>query len=447
MRYILRSFIPLSLCILVVEGFSVTVGTATQCGPLAISWSGGQAPYEVMVFPAFSVPLFYSVPSTAYSGNKGSYTISQLSLPQGTPFVLTMSDATGFATGGTSSVIVVGSPTTSSCNTTSPYIPYTFSLSPNTPQQCASSVFSAYQGAALPVTFWGLIPGGESFVLQAGVSASSYSWVTDVPAGTSIMFSMIDAENKSGGTSQIEVVEPSGDSSCLNSTSPSSTPTVPQSSSSASATVTAPPSQGGSSNPSKLSTASIIGVAAGGVVALAALAFLGLCVARRRRGRRSMYTPDTQRNAPLLGDLPPEPNTTPPPSAPYRDRFQSSVPLDTATSPTPLLSSLGAYDSASASTPSPPSSSIMAPAGGRKGPMTVLTPARYIVHTDAEDTGSEVIELPPQYSERQVPGSQPAPQRPMSSISEYGGPTDLAYASDAFQDQPSLSYPRRRPPL
>lgn len=355
--------------------------------------------------------------------------------------MLTMSDSTGFATGGTSNLITVGSPTgTSTCNTTPPSIPYTFSLSPNTPQQCASTVFSEYQSAVLPVTFWGLIPGGESFVIQAGVSASSYSWIADVPAGTSIIFSMIDAENKSGGTSQIEVVEPSGDSSCLSSHSPSSTSSVPQSSSSASS-----PSQTGSSTPSKFSTATIIGVAAGGVVALAALVFLGLCLARRRRKKRPMYTLDTPRRAPLLGDLHPEPNNfTPQNGIPYRDRVQSSVPLDTATSPTPLLSSLGTYDSpsASTSTPSPPNSSIMASSGGRKGPMTVLTPARYIVHTDAEDTGAEVIELPPQYSERQVPGLQP---RPMSSISEYG-PTDLAYASDAFQDQPSLSYPRRRPP-
>jgi len=252
------------------------------------------------------------------------------------------------------------------------------------------------------------------------------------------MFSMIDAENKSGGTSQIQVVESSGDSSCLSSNSPSSTPSVPQSSPSASSL-----SQTGSSTPSKFSTATIIGVAAGGVVALAALVFLGLCLARRRRKKRPMYTLDTPRRAPLLGDLHPEPNiSTPQNGILYRDRVQSSVPLDTTTSPTPLLS--GTYDSpsASTSTPSPPNSSIMASSGGRKGPMTVLTPACYIMHTDAEDTGAEVIELPPQYSERQVPGSQP---RPMSSISEYG-PTDLAYASDAFQDQPSLSYPRRRPP-
>lgn len=52
--------------------------------------------------------------------------------------MLTMSDSTGFATGGTSNLITVGSPTgTSTCNTTPPSIPYTFSLSPNTPQQCA----------------------------------------------------------------------------------------------------------------------------------------------------------------------------------------------------------------------------------------------------------------------------------------------------------------------
>ncbi|KAL4069669.1 hypothetical protein V8B97DRAFT_609936 [Scleroderma yunnanense] len=430
--HVLLSFVPLSWSILVVEAFSVTVGTATQCSPLAISWSGGQGPFEVMVFPVFSVPIFYSVPSTAYSGNKGSYTISQLPLPQGTQFVLTMSDSTGFATGGTSDLITVGGPSSSNCNTTSPSLPYFFSVSPSSPQQCASSTFFGYQGAVLPVTVWGIIPGGQSFVVQAGVSTANCSWTTDVPAGTSIIFSVIDADNRTGGTSGLEVVQP-GDSSCLNSNSPSSTPSVPQSSTpTAFTTTSASPSQTSSNTPSKISTATIIGVAAGGVVALAALAFLGLFLARKGRARSPMYSLATQRDMPLLHSDD-DPNTPRHPRGlPYQDHVQAFPPPDSATSPPTSRFPQGTHSSLPTSSPSPPSTSVMASSGRGKG-MTVLTPARYIVHTDAEDAGAEVIELPPQYSERQVPGPQSSQLRPMSSVSAYG-PTDLAYASDAFMD-------------
>ncbi|KJA29411.1 hypothetical protein HYPSUDRAFT_516676 [Hypholoma sublateritium FD-334 SS-4] len=53
--------------------------------------------------------------------------------------------------------------------------------------------------------------------------------------------------------------------------------------------------------------------------------------------------------------------------------------------------------------------------------MTAYKPSRYILHTDVEDAlpptveDEEVIELPPQYSERRVPGSAPPPIPPSSA--------------------------------
>lgn len=243
---------------------------------------------------------------------------------------------------------------------------------------------------------------------------------------------MIDANNRTGGSSALEIVGASGDSSCLNSQSPSSTASGSQSSASGSAS-SSPPS-------SKVSTATIIGVVVGGVVALAALVFLGLFIARKRRKNRPRYM-DPPRNATLLSPDEFHPGPTRQQSMPYGDHAQSSVPLNAM-----LLSSSsqGTYSPLPTSSPSP-GSSMMASSGRGKGPMTVLTPTRFIVHTDVDDTGEEVIELPPQYSERRVPGTQPEPLRPMSSVSEYAS-TDMAYASDAFQDQPSYSYSGRRPP-
>lgn len=85
---------------------------------------------------AFNIPRNISVPSTAFSNNQGSYQISPIPFINGTEFLLTMSDATGFGTGGTSELLTVGEPVGSaSCNTTNPTLVYSFSL-PSSLQQC-----------------------------------------------------------------------------------------------------------------------------------------------------------------------------------------------------------------------------------------------------------------------------------------------------------------------
>ncbi|KIO08339.1 hypothetical protein M404DRAFT_997272 [Pisolithus tinctorius Marx 270] len=466
---LLRSIFILFPPILMAKAFSVSVGTAAECASFTVSWTGGQSPFQISIFPVFDVPRFYSVPSSAYNGNQGSYTISQLPLGQGTKFVLTVSDATGFGTGGATDVIQVAESTSSSsCNTTTPALSYTYNL-PSSLQQCAPYVFNGYQGAALPVTFVGLIPGGEAFVLQSGVATSSYTWTTNVQAGTSIIFSMLDAQNRTGGSSDLETVQLSNDASCLSSTSPSSTASIPQSSQSGSSSPSTSPT--GSSS-TKISTATIIGIAGGGVVALAALVFLGLFLIRKRRRNYSMYSLATPRNAPLLhssGDLHHDPDT--PMNAtvypfPYqRDHARSFVPSgqttpsmshrapqDTHSLPRTLTSlqgdsSIGAHSPNSAPYSDTGMSSVPSSARG-KGSMTVMSaPTRFIIHTDAEDVppaAPQVIELPPQYSERPGSGLQQSQSRPLSSGTEYGD-TELAYASNAMDPNSDFRQPHSPP--
>ncbi|KIO00373.1 hypothetical protein M404DRAFT_1003826 [Pisolithus tinctorius Marx 270] len=117
--HLLRPISFLSLPIWTAKA-SVSVGTATECGPLTVSWTGGQSPFGIFIFPVNYSSTWHTVPSSAYSGNQGNYTISQLSLPQGQQFVLSMYDEAGFITGGTSDLLQVAGPTNgSSCNTTS----------------------------------------------------------------------------------------------------------------------------------------------------------------------------------------------------------------------------------------------------------------------------------------------------------------------------------------
>ncbi|KAI5999854.1 hypothetical protein F5J12DRAFT_895097 [Pisolithus orientalis] len=366
------------------KAFSVSVGTASECAPFTVSWTGGQSPFQIAIFPADDPPSFYTATSSPY-------TISQLLLPQGTQFVVTMSDATGFATGGTTDLITVAGPSSgSSCNTTFPTLSYYFSDTSLPFQQCGPFEFNGYQGAILPVTFLAIIPGGESSILASGVTTTTYTWTADVQAGTSIIFSMLDAENNTGGCSLVQIVGGSNDASCLSSNSPSSTASIPQASQSGSSS----PSQTSSGSSTTLSVAAIAGIAVGGVVALAALAILLLCFMRRRRRNDVTYSTPMPSNSPPLHS-----EVTPYPSSFLRsDQTISGMthlaPQDTSNLPRASTS----YNDTSVSSapPSPPG----------KGSTIVMTPSgstRYIVHTDIEDashTASQVIELPPQYSER-----------------------------------------------
>lgn len=83
----------------------------------------------------YGIPLNISIPSSAVSNKKGVIS-TQLAMPKGSKFLLTMSDGTGFGSGGTSQILTVGpSVTGASCNTTDPGTEFTYEL-PSALQQC-----------------------------------------------------------------------------------------------------------------------------------------------------------------------------------------------------------------------------------------------------------------------------------------------------------------------
>ncbi|KAF8846315.1 hypothetical protein BDN67DRAFT_1019991 [Paxillus ammoniavirescens] len=486
----LRSLLWFASYLSTARAFSVTVGSPTQCGPLTVTWTGGQAPFEIILTPAYNVPRTVVVPSTAFSNNQGSYQISQLPLTNGTRFLLTMSDATGFGTGGTTNLLTVASQVGgASCDTSAPTLAFDFSL-PSSLQQCSPYVFDAYNGATLPVTITGFIPGGDSFVLHPDPTATSYSWTANIAAGTSVIFALTDAQGRTGGSSDLELVALSNDASCLGASSPSSTGSATPSSTSASTTITSPtPSQTQTSS-SGVSIAAIAGTAAGALIAVAALVTLVLfCIKRRRYGRSphglpparisrrvnsmdldvgptdfqhtavypfpyqtdsvarlappigpgsatpSSFFPETSSVHPSVPSVHPDPYNFPP--SPHTHQQHSR-----ATSNTESFLGFGETTNSS-----------MSSSGRRKAAMAGMTnhqvPARFIVHTDAADVipanDAEVVELPPQYSERLRSAAPVVQQRPMSTATQYSS-TDLAYAPGSYVDEPSQATPHP-PPL
>ncbi|KIO00372.1 hypothetical protein M404DRAFT_1003823 [Pisolithus tinctorius Marx 270] len=320
--HLLRSILFLSLPIWMAKA-SMSVGTATECGPLAVSWTGGQNFLWIFIFSVNYSSTWYPVPSSAYNGNKGNYTIPQLPLSQGQQFVLSVYDEAGFITGSTSDLLQVEGPTDgSSCNTTSSQT-FSFSLAL---QPCGPYVFNDYQGAVLPVSIMAIVPGGESIILSSNVTTTSYNWTADVQAGASIIFSMLDADSNSGGCSLLQAVDDTSYASgepfvsttnlsvsgetfggvsfasvlpsplTLSLTTSTSTSQTGSSPTSTSQTGSSPMSttQTGSGSSTTLSSAAIAGVVGGVVVILFVLVIYCLCLRRRKRKDSSTYpTPTT----------------------------------------------------------------------------------------------------------------------------------------------------------
>lgn len=148
----------------------------------------------------YNIPRNISVPSTAFNNTQGSYQISSIPFLGGTQFLLAMSDASGFGTGGISNLLTVGAPVGSaSCNTSNPSLPFSFSL-PSSLQQCkyvenltpsirethlagiSPYTFDDYDGAVLPITIT-VSPVGHS-ILPLFISLlhiGTHSWWRILP--------------------------------------------------------------------------------------------------------------------------------------------------------------------------------------------------------------------------------------------------------------------------
>jgi len=437
------------------HAFLFTVGTPTQCDVLAISWTDGTPPFQLLVTPVFGVSRNLSIPQDAFQNTQGSFSF-QVVFAAGQKFLLTMSDATGFGSGGSTGLLVVGSSQGGTCNVTSPAPAFDFELN-SALQQCRPYTISGYSAAVQPVTFIGIVPGGTSVVLNLPLASGSFDWNADVVQGTSMIFLMVDAVGASGGSSDIKIVGASDDSGCLNNLSPSSTPAASTSSTispSVSSSTSGPSTTSSATSNKGVSIAAVAGGVVGAVIFLASVITLGLFFLRKRRdtwgtgsssfrqSRRTRskvdltYDPGFAQNThPYASDLATPILSSRPfsDSNPYFDepshlqypprhllpsQHSQSTPLSHQSHllPNSDTNSFDPYPHSEA-----PQSTIVRPfvnpPTARESMSTVqrkaalagtsahTLPSRFIVHTDVEDvpTPNEIIELPPQYSDRRSP--------------------------------------------
>ncbi|PFH50812.1 hypothetical protein AMATHDRAFT_60460 [Amanita thiersii Skay4041] len=461
--------------------FSFTPGNPTQCDDLSLTWEGGTPPFQLLIIPVFGVPRNITVPPAAFSNGKGSFS-TQLALSEKQTFMITMSDAQGFATGGTTDVLTVGPPSKGGkCDTKGPSISFPFQLN-SALQQCRPFRVDGYNQAVQPVSFYGVIPNGQSFEVHPPSGTQVFDWTANVAAGTSIVFFMVDGQGRQGGSSDVRKVGITDDMTCLNGNSPSSTsgptstkhPTTSTRGSHPSATSPTSTSESGHG----VSIGAIAGTVIGAILFLAMVITMSLFFFRKKRN-------NARHSHPPFGSAGFQPQfdytdvqTASPNTHPYR--FPSnSLNSTSVASPYPLQdhgrynvnpfesntsmqyqSPLNTYQPYSTSNvnvyPSnqselhnpydPPSPSVVnatfsavpsapptnrmsatdseAAAYQRKaaaaGTSAYVPASRFIVHTDVEDelpppNVDGVVELPPQYRERQGP------------LTVVNQPSELAY--------------------
>ncbi|KAI0348547.1 hypothetical protein BDW22DRAFT_1350788 [Trametopsis cervina] len=464
-RQALLSFLALFGAFLQVHAanFTFTFGPTTQCDNFQVSWSGGTPPFQLSLIPEFGTPRISNISSTSFNAGTGSFQ-TPLPFPAKKRFLAVMSDAGGFASGGVSDILVTGpSVGNNACNVADPGVDFVYTLD-DALAQCRSYTFGAYDQAIQPVTIFGIVPGGSSIILNPPVGPPSYQWIADVAGGTTMMFVMTDSRGRRGGSSDFRTVSLSDDSTCLLPNSPQSVSGTPSATSAEpSSTSSAPPSTTSSSSDNskdgtskKSSTGVIIGGILAGLFGVGSVGVLVLFFWRRQRRSRSAYNNSgfngfgSRRKGRLNSmDLdPPVGLHDAPGSFPAIQPFPYDAP-DQFSSPSShnLLNSDGrshdGQDTHSQYTtmsnpwqnPTAPSEysthsraqsipglapSVSSIAGGAGASMSTSgrskaslagatnRPTRFILHQDIEeatpeDEGAEVVELPPQYSERRGP--------------------------------------------
>ncbi|KAJ7357296.1 hypothetical protein DFH08DRAFT_851577 [Mycena albidolilacea] len=438
----------------VAPAFTFTSTTPTQCDNLQITWTGGSgAGYYLSIIPVFGVPQNISISST----NVNDSFSTPLALKASDQAVFTLSDSNGFGSGGSTDVLRVGSSLGGTCNTTAPDLAYTFGSVDSAPVQCQPYQVTDYSKATAPVTLIGVIPGGDSFVLNIPAAKTTFAWTANVFNGTQIIFLMLDAQGRSGG-SYLTTVALSGDSSCINDQSPSSTTPASGSTSTSTSTSSSSPSAS-SAVPAtpKSNVGAIAGSVLGALIFLAVLITLGLFFLRQRQEKKNSrmaggnefrrsrplnpseldltYDPQQQHSntSPFMSastptsafnQLPPFQGASQPPMhyQPHSQYLGSRLPeSENPFAPTTQSTSHNVHNTdvdpfmererESDSTSAGQRKSGMAGFGGYK-------PSRYVMHTDAEDedlapNDDGVIELPPQYSASRAPRSNTFPPPPL----------------------------------
>ncbi|CCO26214.1 hypothetical protein BN14_00232 [Rhizoctonia solani AG-1 IB] len=426
------------------SAFSFSYTSPVQCDDITVSWTGGTAPFSLLVTPHTTEYIDTSQRIQWYTWVIYDNT----------------SNATGVGSGGTSGILTAGTGD-GSCNTTDSQTDFVYSLDRSL-QQCRPYIWSHYEGAVQPITITGLIPLGKTFILNAPLG-DSYTWMTNIAAGTNVVFVVVDAQGRQGGSTDLYTVGSSDDNSCVTNDSPGSTAQSGTSTSISTATSTP------SSTPTPASqntSATVIGssIAGGAVFLVAAASLIWFFLikngkrrpdeeddsmhginASKRRGRSLDLLPDDRSAhstagaavryplpSPQTGDpldtergrsvYDPDPYVLPPPPPPDAPSYFPRTP----NIPEELSESGHTRVMSNGTSTIGMSKAQAAAAASASASTRPQGPQRFIMHTDAgELDDDDVVELPPMYTQvqpRRTPARTP--------------PTDMSHPGPSTVDDP-----------
>jgi len=286
-------------------GFSID-NSPTQCGTLNISitGSGGTPPYRLGIIPWGTSPLsgglevrhILDVPF-----NDSSHVSFNLPYPQNSQFVAVVSDNNGaksnFASGGVTVPVSVLGTGSGDCLPKTQVAPdFPFSTDPIGVVTTCQAGFFTWDASSVngDVTLWGVIPGGQGFIIN-GTSTNdqgkaAISWAPTVSTGTGLL--VVAGDNRgfgSGGSFQGFLQPGNGTTSCLDSSSPMSTPGSPAGGSyptDSSGDKSSGGGGGGGGSGGKSDVGAIVGGVIGGVAGVAILGVVVFLLLRRRKHKR-----------------------------------------------------------------------------------------------------------------------------------------------------------------
>ncbi|KAH8814620.1 hypothetical protein DL96DRAFT_1752954 [Flagelloscypha sp. PMI_526] len=377
-----------------------------SCGPLVLTWAGGKGPFTARIHPIGGTTIKYDIPNSAISSGQGSYEI-QLPLAKDQKFLVTMGDADGVVSGGTSAVLTASAQpaTSTSCSTTLATPNFFWSAGSDSIAQCQPYPFTQIgttpnAKVVRPTYLLVLIPNGNQSYSIEMPKAESFAWTVDVKAGTRFVPDMFDSQGNQGGVGNLLNVQTGTNSCTLHSNvAQASTPGSPSKSGSKSApkaTSTDPSAETPSNddNSGGVSAAAIAGIVIGVLVVIAAVALALFFYRRRRRsgGTRGVNSDDKYVMDENLPPVKLDPFHLPPPAT--ADGASSRYSMGTTSAaPSIVQSTYSAY---------PTKSQLAYRLDNDSVP-------NYIQHRDINDDElqlpppDEPIELPPSYSQARAP--------------------------------------------
>jgi hypothetical protein len=392
--------------------------TPTQCSNISISISGGGTPpYNILIIPSGPSPFTNGteVRKIISQESLSSSVSFQLNYPGDSQFVAVVSDATGFGSGGTSAEAEVTSSSDSSCIDASQSVSpeWVFNLDPTSQiVQCTPTrIWWQTTNVSGTPTFFGVIPGGNSFVIPESnvntttATGTGFSWNPSIRTQTVLYIVGNDDKGNGTGGSTVQTVSNNlqNDNSCLNSNSPSSTAGSPAGGSYPTSTSSSGNSTSSTSSSSN-NTGAIVGGVIGGVVGLLALLLLFYFIRRRTRQSRRLkekpvdllqsdegdgHPPEYYRPDPFIVPDPTVDESATSDGRPVSGYDAEGRPWSRSERPS---SRSGTPDLASSST-------------RKTGPPRSLRPVNIIQHDDAGPSEAadkqlepETIELPPAYT-------------------------------------------------